>query len=105
MMFDKRTLIMILNGRKTQTRRLRKNNNRPAIPNNIHKLKIDRTPKTYGYIKIISCEKSVFGNITEQDAKEEGFKSVREYVKYFTEVNGKVTKDTPIWIIKFELIK
>ena len=51
-MFDEYTLKQILAGRKTVTRRLRKNNNRPAIPKTIHKLKIDRTQNTYGYIYI-----------------------------------------------------
>ena len=104
-MFDKQTLDLILKGKKTQTRRLRKNETRPAIPGNIHKLKIDRTSKTYGYIEIISCEKAVFGDITEKDARKEGFKDIEEYTEYFTSVNGEVSKSTPIWVINFKLVK
>lgn len=103
-MFDEQTLDLILKGKKTQTRRLRNDDNRPAVPGNIHKLKIDRTSKTYGYIEIISCEKAVFGDITETDAHKEGFKNVKEYTKYFTSVNGEVKKSTPIWVINFKLV-
>ena len=72
-MFDEYTKNKIIAGDKTVTRRLRKNSNRPAIPNSIHKIKIDRTPITYGYIKIISCEKGTLQKFTNLDAKLEGF--------------------------------
>lgn len=104
MMFDEQTLDLILKKKKTQTRRLRNDDNRPAVPGNIHKLKIDRTSKTYGYIEILSCEKAVFGDITESDAHKEGFKSVKEYTEYFISVNGEVKKSTPIWVINFKLV-
>ena len=103
-MFDKQTLDLILKGKKTQTRRLRKNEIQPANPGNIHKLKIDRTDKSYGYIEILSCDKAVFGDITETDARKEGFKNIEEYTEYFVSVNGEVKKNTPIWVINFKLV-
>ena len=47
----------ILNKEKTVTRRLINlgNPRRPAVPGHIHKIKIDRTKKTYGEIFILSC--------------------------------------------------
>lgn len=103
MMFDELTKDLIVSGRKTVTRRLRKNDNkRPAIPNTWHKLKIDRTPKTYGYIYIISCEKSYLGSLTSYDAIMEGFNSKREYLDYFKQVNNEVNYSTPIWVIRFK---
>ena len=77
-MFDELTKDLIVTGRKTVTRRLRKNDKRPAIPGTFHKLKIDRTPKTYGYIYIISCKKGHLGSLTSYDAILEGFNSKRE---------------------------
>ena len=105
MMFDEQTKDLIVARKKTQTRRLRKNNTRPAIPNTIHKLKIDRSPKTYGYIKIISCEKAHFRDIKKSDVLKEGFHSLQEYIEYFSSKNGSIRGDTPIWIINFRLIK
>ena len=104
-MFDKETKDLIVAGKKTQTRRLRKNDNRPAIPNSIHKLKTDRSPKTWGYIKIISCEKATFKDIKKWDVLKEGFHSLEEYMEYFMTKNGRINKNTPIWIINFRLIK
>ena len=105
MMFDEQTKDLILARKKTQTRRLRKNETRPAIPNTIHKLKIDRSPKTYGYLKIISCEKARFRDIKKSDVLKEGFHSLQEYIEYFSTKNGRINPDTPIWIINFRLIK
>ncbi len=105
MMFDKLTKDLIVSGKKTQTRRLRKyGRGRPAVPNHIHKIKIDRTKKTYGEILILSCEEAVFGQITESDAHKEGFSNVKEYTEYFESVNGKVYDDTPIWVVNFKYI-
>ena len=105
MMFDEQTKDLIIARRKTQTRRLRKNETRPAIPNTVHKLKIDRSPKTYGYIRIISCEKATFKDIRKSDILKEGFHSLKEYMDYFSTKNGKINPNTPIWIINFRLIK
>ena len=101
-MFDELTKDLIVSGRKTVTRRLRRNDKRPAIPNTFHKLKTDRTPKTYGYIYIISCEKGYLGSLTAYDAMLEGFNSKREYLDYFKQVNNAAEYNTPIWIIKFK---
>lgn len=105
MMFDKLCLNLILYKNKTETRRKYKENQRPAIPGNIHKLKIDRSPKTYGYIKIDEVTTQKFGEITFQDAINEGFNSVKEYKQYFQEVNGKHNDNDLIYVIKFHLIK
>ena len=104
MMFDDYCIKQIISGKKTVTRRLRNDDNRPAVPGNIHKLKKDRTNRTYGYIKIMSCEKYVFGNLTTQDDKKEGFNSITEYEEYFLQVNGSVRKDLKIWVIEFEYL-
>lgn len=104
MMFDALTKDLIVTGRKTVTRRLRRDERKPAIPNTIHKLKIDRTPKTYGFLYIISCEKGYLGSLTSYDAILEGFNSKREYLDYFKQVNNKANYNTPIWIIKFKYL-
>lgn len=68
------------------------------------KIKIDRTPNTWGEIKILSCEPQRFGNLTLEDARNEGFFSIEEYKKYFYEVNGHISDDDLVWVIKFEKI-
>ena len=103
-MFDKLTANMIMKGRKKVTRRLRKDNNCPAIIGNVHMLKVDRTQKTYGKIFIKNVYPSTLGNLTLIDALKEGFDSIAEYKKYFLKVNGTLNPNTPIWVIEFEYI-
>lgn len=104
MMFDEDTMTRIHYEIKTETRRLYNPNRRPAVPGHTHKIKIDRTPNTWGEIKILSCEPQRFGDLTLEDARNEGFFSVEEYKKYFYEVNGHISDDDLVWVIKFEKI-
>jgi len=104
MMFDKRCVDKIKAGEKCVTRRLIKSNRRPAVPGRIHKMKIDRTPKIHGYILINSCTKSKLKDITEKEAKREGFGSVQEYLEYFRYVNnikGPLNKEYEVWRVRF----
>lgn len=103
MMFDVYTVSQILSGNKTVTRRL-SNGKRPAIPGKIHKLKIDRTQKTYGLILIISCDIVRLGDLTDEEAVKEGFNDKQHYMKYFHYLNGDVDDDELIWRIEFELL-
>ena len=104
-MFDKYTVEKILSGDKTVTRRLkRKDGKRPAIPGKLHKIKIDRTPKMFGYIVILECDIVKFGDLTMEDVLKEGFSSIEEYVNYFYSVNGIIDNDEYIWRIEFEVV-
>ena len=104
MMFDDLTINKIQQDQKDETRRLVRNNRRPAVPGSIHKLKKDRTNKVYGWIKILDCHQEKLGDLTEEGAKAEGFNSIDEYLDYFEKVNGTKDPDTMVWVVKFELI-
>lgn len=105
MMFDRLTMEMIIGGRKTVTRRVVKSNKRPAIPNNIHTLKIDRTKAVYGYIYIWSVKKEKWSMINEYEAKREGFDNLEQYKQYFYKVNGYIGDNDFVWVINFEYMK
>ena len=102
MMWDDHTIEMIHYGIKTETRRLYNPKRRPGIPGHPQKLKKDRTPNVWGQIKILSCEPQRFGDITEEDARNEGFFSVEEYKEYFYKTNGYISDDDLVWVIKFK---
>lgn len=104
MMFDDLTINKIQQDQKDETRRLVRNNRRPAVPDSIHKLKKDRTNKVYGLIKILDCYQERLGDITEEGAKNEGFENVNDYLDYFEKVNGTKDPDTMVWVVKFKLI-
>lgn len=105
-MFDKITLEKILNGKKTVTRRIPRGR-RPAIPGKIHKLKIDRTTKTYGLILIKECNLAFVKDINSEEVKKEGFKTRDEYIEYFMNINNINTllEDDLLWRIEFELLE
>lgn len=108
MMFDKYCVDKILAGEKTVTRRIRRNERRPAKPGNTHKLKIDRTKKTFGEIEIIKCEPELlsYNKMDRIEAIKEGFNSAEEYIKYFNRINKtNLTKENwiPVWRVEFRL--
>lgn len=105
MMFNKYCVDKILSGEKTVTRRLL-SDKRPAIPGKIHKLKIDRTQKTYGNILIKNCDLDLVLNIDDEEAKKEGFLSRKEYISYFMDINNiDILSDYDLlWRVEFELL-
>lgn len=106
-MFDLLTMYAICNGCKVVTRRLY-SNRRPGIPaqegGKPHRIKIDRTPTVYGEIEILACYTGTLGEMTEEDAKLEGFNSLQEYKEYFYQVNGYIDDDETIWVVEFQPI-
>lgn len=104
MMFDKLCVDLIKSGQKTATRRIKRNDRRPAKPGTIHKLKIDRTKDVYGYIFIHKCvEQPYIWAMTNEDAQREGFNSALEFLEYWESVN-KNYKEEKIWLIEFEYL-
>ena len=105
MMFDMYCIEQILNGNKTVTRRLPKGR-RPAVPGKIHKLKKDRTKKTFGLILITDCYLELIKEIDDNDAKKEGFSSRKEYIDYFMDINNiDILSDYDlVWVVEFELL-
>ena len=103
-MFDEFTKNKILSGEKTVTRRLVRNNKRPAIPGSVHKIKIDRSSKTYGYIEIKSVYQELLGDLKSSDAKKEGFDSIWQYFDYFFRVNNVNSLNVAVWVVEFKKI-
>lgn len=105
MIFDEFCINKILDGQKCVTRRIPKGK-RPAIPGKIHKLKKDRTQKTYGLILITDCYLSMIKDINNNEAKREGFNSRKEYIDYFMNINNiDILSDYDlVWTVEFELL-
>jgi hypothetical protein len=105
MIFDLFTMFAICNGYKKVTRRLFRKA-RPAVPTaengKLQKIKIDRTPMVYGELEILACYTSTLGDMTEEDAKLEGFHDLEEYKMYFYRTNGYIPDDVLIWVVEFE---
>ena len=105
MMFDRYCIDKILTGEKNVTRRIPRGR-RPAVPGKIHKLKIDRTKKTFGAILIEECELSLIKDIDDKEAQREGFSTRKEYIDYFMDINDiDILNDYDlVWRVKFTLL-
>jgi hypothetical protein len=103
MMFDVYCVSQILAGNKTVTRRM-PSGKRPAIPGHRHWLKVDRTKDTYGLILIEDCRLERLCQLTDEEARREGFNNKEHYMNYFRHLNGNVADDELVWRIQFELL-
>lgn len=102
--YDEYTKNKMCDGEKKVTRRLYNPERRPGVPGARHKIKIDRTPTVYGEIDILACYPQRFGDMTEEDAKLEGFDSLQEYKEYFYRVNKYIDDDELVWVMEFKLV-
>lgn len=103
MMFDVYCVSQILSGKKDVTRRI-PTGRRPAVPGHYHKLKVDRTKKTYGLILIKDCRLEKLGELTDKEAVREGFNDKQHYLQYFHHINGDIGENELVWRIEFELL-
>lgn len=94
---------MILKGNKTQTRRIgTKRWNVGAV----HLAKTQMLSKQYfAKILIIGVKQERLGDMTLEDAKKEGCKSVEEYIDIWKFINkGVWNPELIVWVIDFELV-
>ena len=104
MMFDIYCVSQILSGNKNVTRRVARGGRRPAVPGHIHKLKIDRSKRTYGLIRIEDCRLERLGDLTDDEAVREGFNNKEHYLSYFWNLNHDINDDLLVWRVEFELM-
>lgn len=95
---------LILNGTKTQTRRLWKTSR--ARVGSIHKAKTKMLSKDYfAKIHILKVWQEQLGCISDSDAHKEGYPSRYAYFKKFDKINGRTSLDRWLWVVEFELVK
>lgn len=105
-MIFKHTLEQVLNGTKTQTRRPIKKKHGdtpPWRPGRTYAVQPDYGKKAVARFEALSVKRERLGDITDADAKAEGF-SDREI--FLQEWFGRYSKDTPnteVWAIGFKL--
>jgi hypothetical protein len=98
MLFKKHLLHKVLDGSKTQTRRIHKRN-----------LKVGRTygvtcrryDKAVGYITILRTSQQRLGDITLEDAKAEGFSNIEEFKKAWISINGEFNAEQMVTAYEF----
>ncbi|NPV80716.1 MAG: ASCH domain-containing protein [Firmicutes bacterium] len=91
----------ILAGRKTQTRRVGK---KRWNVGSIHQARLNYYAKPFARIKILAVRQERLGDISEEDARREGYGSVEEYRKVFERIYGRWVPDEMVWAIDFEVV-
>ena len=100
-MFDKRFIAPILEGRKTVTRRPRKKSH-ITEGSTVTLMWNYSKDGIFAKAKILSCERGKFGDIDEREARREGFSSLAELKAYF---GGGFSASKRIWAIRFTVTK
>lgn len=95
---------MVLNGTKTQTRRVRVG--RPFVPGSRH-LCYTRPPwlkgKPFAEIDILKVTRERVGEISEADAVAEGFQNRAGFLGVIAEIYGREALEADCWCVEFRL--
>ena len=104
-LFKKRFIDQILAGDKTSTRRVGK---KRWNVGSAHQLKISFFSESFATVSIDSVRQEKLGEISQDDARSEGFETPGYFVQSFAEIHKtEVTSDlaqTDVWVIEFTLI-
>jgi len=98
--FKKRLLELVLQGRKTQTRRLHRHRLRPG---KIYQLKDNYYGQPQGFIKIKRRFEQRLGDMTEEEARAEGVKDLADFRELWKSINGDWSPDQVVTAYEFEL--
>lgn len=102
MLFKQEHIPMILNGRKTQTRR---NWKRQMVKvDGIYKVKTQMLSKEYYCkIKVTKVWKQKLGKM--RASIYEGYDTLQEYIDIWTKINGSWNPEMEVYVIDFEVVK
>ena len=107
MIFKREHVPMILDGRKTQTRRTGKKRWNVGA---VHQCKTSYTSKPFAMVRILRVWQERLGGINWRDAIAEGYPSQIEYLEAFYRIYKIPWWDTqplnePVWCVEFELVE
>lgn len=108
LLFKPEHVPMILDGRKTQTRRLWKR--RRAVPGSTHQAstKMFDPWAVFAKLNVIKVYQERLGSISYRDARAEGYEDCGEYITVFANINGLSphdarVRDKVVWVVEFRL--
>ena len=100
MMFKKDLIDLVVSGRKTQTRRLHKN---PLKEKQKYVIKRNWYNNTEHYIQIKKVYPQKLGDVSEEEARKEGFSGLDEFRDAWIRINGSWDPDMVVTVYEFEL--
>ena len=107
MIFKPELVEKILEGSKTETRRVMKPGETECRyePARDYALQPGRGRRAVGRIAIIEVRRERLGEITHEGALREGFPTVRAFLDYWRRLHGGVDPEQEVWVIRFELVE
>lgn len=100
-LFKRPLLFLILEGRKTQTRRIHR---REWKAGRTYVLRTSWYGKPEGYIIITRKFRQRLGDISLEDVKREGFDSFQEFRRAWTEIHGSWDPEETVIVYEFRLV-
>jgi len=100
--FQARYIPLILEGRKTQTRRL-SGEPGPSL-GDIVPLRMPWKKRTHGLIEITNIRMQRLEDITQEEAEKEGFRTLQEFKKAWGRIYGSMNGREIIMVYEFRLI-
>lgn len=92
----------ILNGTKTQTRRLGKKRWNVGAVHQARTRMLDAA-SCFASLRILAVEQEPLGWVDDYGAKLEGYESRDHYLAAWNRINGDTKLDTPVWVVEFAL--
>lgn len=104
MIFKPELSKLVLQGRKTQTRRRVQDGKKPRYhAGKSYAVQPGRGKPAVGRITVTDVQLAYLGDIDLRDAKREGFRTRQEFVDYWTGLHGRFDPDVRVWVISFLL--
>ena len=104
MLFKPEHKKMILEGKKTATRRVWK---KPRVKvGGIYKAKLKMLSKDYfAKIKVTNLFKQPLAEMTQQDFEKEGYPQPNDFIFIWSQINGGWDRNMVVDVIEFEVVK
>lgn len=103
MLFKPEHVPMILNCKKTMTRRIWKKPR--ALIGSIHQARTELFGKPFAYLKILNVQKQRLQSINHEDIIKEGYKTFESFYDKWVEINGNWNIYQEVYVIEFFVIK
>jgi hypothetical protein len=100
-LFKKHLLNKVLDGSKTQTRRIHR---RPLKVGRSYGVRCRRYEPSVAHIKILRASQERLGAISPEDAKKEGFETSEEFRKAWIEIHGSWNPHETVTVYDFQLL-